>query len=284
MVETILIYGLGLIGGSIAYRLKDLDTKYKVFGFDVNKSRVEYGTNAGVITEGYTTYEFVPWQTVDLIILCTPVRTLRKIASEIKPFLKNTTIVTDVGSVKGSIVRDLHDLLAPIRFVGGHPIAGTEKEGIENAISTLFVNARIIITPLESTDKQALDIVRDFWQLLGGSVEYMDPYLHDIIFGGISHLPHVVAFSLVDAAMRISQKINFDIITYTGGGFKDTTRIAASTPSMWRDIFLENKENVLKSIKIFKEALADLEKAIINNDEVEIENIIKKVSDRRKKV
>lgn len=284
MIETILIYGLGLIGGSIAYRLKDLDAQYRVIGLDVNKSRVEYGKNSGVIVDGYSEHSSVPWQDVDLVILCTPVRTLRDIVSKIKPFLKNTTIVTDVGSVKGNIVKDLHYLLAPIRFVGGHPIAGTEKEGIESALPTLFVNARIILTPLESTNKQTLDIVEDLWKLLGGSVEYMDPYLHDVIFGGISHLPHVIAFSLVDTAMRISQKINFDIITYTGGGFKDTTRIAASTPSMWRDIFLENKQNVLESIRIFKDALADLEKAIMNNDDQEIEDIIRKVSDRRKRV
>ncbi len=284
MIRTILIYGLGLIGGSIAFKLNELNKGYTVLGFDINKDRIKFGQDRGVISKGYSKKELVPWESVDLIILCTPVRSLRLIASEIKPFLNPKTIVTDVGSVKGNIVKDIENILSPNHFVGAHPIAGTEKEGIENAFSSLFEKACIVIAPTEKTDAQALEIIKNFWTELGGVVECMDPYQHDIIFGGISHLPHVVAFSLVDAAMRISQKIDFDIITYTGGGFKDTTRIAASTPSMWRDIFLENKENLLESIKIFKEALADLEKAVINNDEEQIESIIRKVGDRRKRV
>lgn len=276
--KNILIIGLGLIGGSIAVSLKKEGYKGKIYGFDLNEKRVKKALELGAIDEGYTDLNKIPWDKLDLVILATPVKTFLDIAKKIKPFLKENTIVTDVGSVKGELVRKLEDIFKPIKFIGAHPIAGTEKEGIENAVVGLFKNKKLILT-IDKEDENTKKLEK-FWMDLGSKVEIMNPDIHDFVFASVSHLPHAVAFALVDSLISLSKETGIDLFLYPGAGFKDFTRIAASSPTVWKDIFLENKENVIHTIDEFINSLEKIKKYIKEGDE---ENLIKILSESREK-
>ncbi|MEZ0323236.1 MAG: prephenate dehydrogenase/arogenate dehydrogenase family protein [Hydrogenothermaceae bacterium] len=278
--KGILIIGLGLIGGSLALALKEDGFKGKIYGLDLNSDRVQTGLKMKVIDEGYTDIRNIPWQNTDLVVISTPVKTFESIARSIKDFLKEETIVSDVGSVKGNIVLRLYDILKPNLFVGVHPIAGTEKEGIENAKSGLFKNARLILTPV-GDDKEKIEKVEKLWKDIGSKTEIMDPHLHDFVFASVSHLPHAIAFALVDSLIELSKQSGIDLFKYPGGGFKDFTRIAASSPVIWKDIFLENKSNVLKTIEIFQQSLNRLKEAIEREDEKKILDILSESREKR---
>lgn len=278
--KGILIIGLGLIGGSLALSLKKEGYKGKIYGFDLNKNRIEKALDIKAIDEGYESYENIPWENIDFVILSTPVKTFESIAKKIKPYLRDDTVVSDVGSVKGDLVLKLYEILKPHVFVGVHPIAGTEKEGIENAKVDLFKNARLILTPL-GEDKEKVNKVEKLWKDIGSKTEIMDPHLHDFVFASVSHLPHAIAFALVDSLITLSKETNIDLFKYPGAGFKDFTRIAASSPSVWKDIFLENKENVLHTIEVFQRSLNKLKKAIEKEDEEEILNILSESREKR---
>lgn len=278
--QGILIIGLGLIGGSLAVSLKREGFKGKIYGFDLSEHRVLKGLELKAIDEGFTAYEQIPWDRVDLVVISTPVQTFEDIARKIKPFLREGTVVSDVGSVKGELVVKLQEILSPHLFIGVHPIAGTEKEGIENAKPDLFKEARLILTPV-GENGQKLDRVRKLWEDIGSKAEIMDPYLHDFVFASVSHLPHAIAFALVDSLIELSNQSGIDLFKYPGGGFRDFTRIAASSPVVWKDIFLENKENVLKTIDVFKRSLEKLEKAIKEEDQEQILSILSESREKR---
>ncbi|NPA13390.1 MAG: prephenate dehydrogenase/arogenate dehydrogenase family protein, partial [Aquificae bacterium] len=247
--KGILIVGLGLIGGSMAVSLKKSGFKGKIYGYDLSKERVKKAKEMGAVDEAFTKLEDIPWEDVDLVVVATPVKTFLDVAKQIKPFLKQGTVITDVGSVKGDLVEKMEKELAPFRFIGAHPIAGTEKEGIENAVVDLFKNKKLILT-IDSEDEDVKKLEK-LWTDLGAKVEVMNPHIHDFVFASVSHLPHAVAFALVDALIELSRETGIDLFLYPGAGFKDFTRIAASSPIVWKDIFLENKESVLHSIDSF---------------------------------
>lgn len=276
--KGILIIGLGLIGGSIAISLKNSGYKGKIYGFDLSAERVKKAIQLQAIDEGFTSLKEVPWENVDLVIIATPVKRFEEVAKKIKPYLKKGSVVTDVGSVKGDLVEKLQKILSPIKFVGAHPIAGTEKEGVENAVVGLFKGKKLILT----VDKEDKDTkrVEQFWRDLGSKVEVMDPYTHDFVFASVSHLPHAVAFALVDALIELSEEVGIDLFLYSGAGFKDFTRIAASSPVVWKDIFLENKENVLYTIDRFIKSMEKLKEFIEKEDE---KNLLKLLSESREK-
>ena len=276
--KNILIIGLGLIGGSIALSLKKEGFQGKIYGFDLNEDRVKKAIELGAIDEGWTKLEDIPWDKIDLVILSTPVRTFTEIAKKIKPFLKKDTVVTDVGSVKGDLVKQLEKILSPVKFIGAHPIAGTEKEGVENAVIGLFKNKKLILTINE--EDEATKRLEKFWTDLGSKVEIMDADTHDFVFAAVSHLPHAVAFALVDALISLSKETGIDLFLYPGAGFKDFTRIAASSPNVWKDIFIENKENVLHTIDEFIKSMEKLRELIAQGDE---ERLIKLLSESREK-
>ncbi len=276
--KSILIIGLGLIGGSLALSLKKEGFKGKIYGYDLNESRVKTALDMEAIDKGFTNLKDIPWQDIDLVILATPVKTFELVAKQIKPFLKPDTVVSDVGSVKGELIEKLSKILKPNVFVGIHPIAGTEKEGIENAVVGLFKGAKVIVTPTEENDK--VKRVVKLWEDLGSKVEIMDPHLHDFVFASVSHLPHAVAFALVDALINLSKESGIDLFKYPGGGFKDFTRIAASSPIVWRDIFLENKEDVVHTIDEFIKSLEKLKSFI---QEEKKEELIELLSESREK-
>ncbi|NPA53425.1 MAG: prephenate dehydrogenase/arogenate dehydrogenase family protein [Aquificae bacterium] len=277
--KGILIIGLGLIGGSLALSLKKEGFKGKIYGFDLNKERIKTAEKIGAIDEGFSSFEEIPWEKIDLIVLATPVKTFLNIAKEIKPYLKEKTIITDVGSVKGELVKKLQDILKPFKFIGAHPIAGTEKEGVENAVVGLFKNKKLILT-IENEDEDTKRL-EELWTDLGSKVEVMDPELHDFVFASVSHLPHAVAFALVDSIISLSKETGLDLFLYPGAGFKDFTRIAASSPGVWKDIFLQNKKDVLHTIDEFINSMEKLKKYIEKEDEESLLKILEESREKR---
>ena len=273
--KGLLVIGLGFMGGSLAKGLKKREFDKPIYGLDINPEAIRVGKDIGVIDEGWTNYEEVPWSEIDFVVLASPVGTFESIAKTIKEKIDRNTTVSDLGSTKRLVYR-LEKILPT--FVGAHPIAGTEKSGVIHAIDNLYEGKKLIITPTEKTDKYHLQRVENLWKFLGSKIEYMSPELHDFVFGAVSHLPHAVAFVLVDALRELSEEGNIDLFKYPGAGFKDFTRIAASDPTMWRDIFLENKDYLLRSIKAFKNSLERLEKLVETEKGKELREYLNEIS------
>lgn len=279
--RRVAIIGVGLIGGSLAKVLKAEGLADEIVGAGRSRKGLERALALKVIdriAEG-------PGDAVkdaDMVVLASPVGSFEGIVRRTGHLMKQGAILTDVGSVKGRLVASIEQLLpAGIRFVPAHPIAGKEKSGVEEASEALFKNARCIITPTIKTDNSALEAVRFVWERAGASVIIMDPDLHDKIFAAVSHLPHVAAYALVCAVAEMSTGTQ-DYISFSGAGFRDFTRIAASSPEMWRDICLMNSENVVHMIERFQFSLSRLKKAIERGDGPAIEKIFKQASDVRK--
>jgi len=206
-------------------------------------------------------------QDADLVILCIPVGACGPVAQEIAPFLKPGAIVSDVGSVKGAIVREMAPHLPQgVHFVPAHPVAGTEHSGPDSGFAELFINRWCILTPPDGTDPAAVEALRAFWAALGARVEIMTPDHHDLVLAITSHLPHLIAYTIVGTADELAQVTSSEVIKFSAGGFRDFTRIAASDPTMWRDVFLNNKEAVLEMLGTFNEDLSKLTRAIRRND------------------
>jgi prephenate dehydrogenase len=273
--KGLLIIGLGFMGGSLARELRKKGFNKPIYGLDINPKAIEKGKELNVINEGWISFDSVPWEGIDFVVISTPVRTFTQIAQQLKDRITEGTTVSDLGSTKRLVYR-MEEILGN-RFVGAHPIAGTEKSGVEHAIDNLYEGKKLIITPTEKTDKNHLKRVENLWNFIGAKIEFMSPELHDYIFGVVSHLPHAVAFALVDTLRAMSnEKVN--LFNYPGAGFKDFTRIAASDPVMWRDIFLENKDNVLKAIGNFKRSIELLEKLIEEGKEEELTKFLDEIS------
>ncbi|HMK61876.1 MAG TPA: prephenate dehydrogenase/arogenate dehydrogenase family protein [Dissulfurispiraceae bacterium] len=256
------IIGVGLIGASIALALREKGLCGTIIGCGRKEENLKKAKQQEIIND----YLLDPAQAADgadLVILCTPVGTLKNIAAGISHALKKGSLVTDVGSVKGRMVFEIEEIMPKgVHFVGSHPIAGSEKAGIEDARGSLFAGARCIVTPTSSSNKEAVQELILLWQTVGGAVEIMDPLRHDEIFSLISHMPHVVAYALVNAVESIDQQY----IKYSGGGFRDTTRIAASSPELWRDICMMNRDNICKVLDLFKENLQKIERCMTDGD------------------
>lgn len=264
-ISRIAIIGLGLIGGSWVFSLREKRPDISVVGFDRNVDSMEQAKALGVIDEfAFTAREAVA--NADLIILSVPILAVRELLDEIKPALSNDVILTDVGSVKGCVAKDICDVFgAPLpNFVLGHPIAGSEKSGIQAVDPLLFKNHKVIITPLEETNPKAVKVVSELWALAGAKVELMNVAHHDEVLAATSHLPHLLAYSLVDTLAHNHE--NKEIFNYAAGGFRDFTRIAASSPKMWHDIFTANKQAVLDALDLFTHDLGQLRQAVAESD------------------
>jgi cyclohexadieny/prephenate dehydrogenase len=199
----------------------------------------------------------------DLVILCTPVGTYAALASEIGPHLEVGAILTDVGSVKKCVIKDMGPHVpAGVHFIPGHPIAGTEHSGPDAGFASLFENRWSILTPVEGTDPDAVARLRAFWEACGSNVDIMDADHHDLVLAIVSHLPHLIAYNIVGTAADLEEVTKSEVIKYSAGGFRDFTRIAASDPVMWRDVFLTNKDAVLEMLGRFSEDLSALQRAI----------------------
>ena len=250
LFQQVTIIGVGLLGGSLGLVLKEKGLARTVVGIGRRQPNLELAVQMGAIDRFYTE----PQEAVrdsDFIVLATPVDTYVGHVQRWGEHVPAGGIVSDVGSVKGQLVFDLESALpSTVSFVGAHPIAGKEKSGVAHATSQLFDGARCIVTPTPRTNVEALTSVRDLWAKAGSEVLSMDPMVHDWVLGAVSHLPHIAAFSLMHALsdLQDSTPEALKLLAFSGGGLRDTTRIAASSPEMWRDICLANRENLLKMV------------------------------------
>jgi len=262
--SKITIIGLGLIGGSLAWALKKSGRVGEVFGVDLDGKAIDYGIKQGIIDNGSKELD-KGVNNSEVVVIATYVGTIPEIAETVVSLASKGAIITDVGSVKGKIVKEIEGFLPPhLHFIGGHPIAGTERSGVWVADSKLFQGKRCILTPTQKTHPEALSRVMELWETVGARVFSMDAETHDRVFGFVSHLPHVVAYALVNSV--VDQRNPDNMLDFAGGGLRDYTRIGASSPDMWSDIFLANKENVLEAIREFKKALEKIEGLIEGGD------------------
>lgn len=265
LFERIAISGVGLIGGSLARALKGKKIAGEVVGVGRNEVRLQRAREAGII-DGYTARFDGTLGGMDAVVVATPVGMIVDLAKRMFPFLKQGTIVTDVGSVKKEIVREIEQSIPPtLHFVGAHPIAGTEHSGFEASSATLFENSTCILTPVSTTNPAAAARISELWTRVGSRVVSMDCDKHDEILAAVSHLPHVVAYSMVNCLLK-REGFEKTVLSFSAGGFRDFTRIAASHPEMWRDILLMNRDKVLAAIELFQDYLGELRGAIEKGD------------------
>lgn len=285
-LNQVAIVGVGLIGGSLGMILRRKGLASKVVGIGRRVENLKTAVELGAI-DSYVVDAKDGVRDADLVVLATPVDTYDRHLTEWAFCLKQGAIVTDVGSVKGLLVEQAERAMpAGVHFVGAHPIAGKEKTGVIAGSDQLFKGARCIITPTTATNPQALEQVRAMWQETGSVVLTMDVHLHDKILGAVSHLPHVAAFALMNALAEIrDQQIpSLDLESHSGGGLRDTTRIAASSPEMWRDIFLWNRDNVVMFIEAYERSLNQLKQLIRIGDAAGIEKELERAKQEREKL
>jgi cyclohexadieny/prephenate dehydrogenase len=266
MFERVALVGIGLIGSSISHATRRKGLAKEIVGSARTKATLDTALKLGLIDRGYDgAAEAV--KGADLVILSVPVGACGPLAAEIAPHLKAGAILTDVGSVKAAVVRDMAPHVPKgVHFVPGHPIAGTEQSGPEAGFAELFDGRWTILTPEPQTDAAAVEKLKDYWTALGSKVEIMSPQHHDMVLGITSHLPHLIAFNIVNTAEHLERVTDKEVIKFSAGGFRDFTRIAASDPTMWRDVFLNNKEAVMEMLRRFSDDLAELKRAIEADD------------------
>ena len=266
MFERVALIGIGLIGSSISHAMRRRGLAREIVGSARSKATVDAALKLGLIGKGYASAaEAVAG--ADLVILSVPVGACGPLTAEIAPHLKPGAILTDVGSVKAQVVRDMAPHVpAGVHFVPGHPIAGTEQSGPESGFAELFDGRWTILTPEPHTDVAAVGKLKAFWEALGAKVEVMEPQHHDMVLAITSHLPHLIAYNIVNTAEHLERVTDKEVIKFSAGGFRDFTRIAASDPTMWRDIFLGNKEAVMEMLRRFSDDLAELKAAIESAD------------------
>lgn len=283
LFNNVTIIGVGLIGGSLARVLKAKDLAARITGAGRSRATLEQALKLGVIDRmGNGPAQSV--QDADLVVLASPVGTFEKIVDEIGPHLKPGAVLTDVGSVKGALIKKIEGAISPgSHYVPAHPIAGREKSGVAESTDTLFQGRRCILTPTSRTDLKALAAVRDMWAAAGAEVTVMDADLHDKVFAAVSHLPHVAAFAMMCAVAELNTGTE-DYIQFSGAGFRDFTRIAASSPEMWKDICLMNRDNLVQMIDRYLFSLNRFKREISSRDEKRLEKHLKESSDARKRL
>ncbi|MBT4695619.1 MAG: prephenate/arogenate dehydrogenase family protein [Alphaproteobacteria bacterium] len=264
--EKVCILGLGLIGGSIGLAIKRSNISNQITGYARSNSTLERAIELGLVDSVKDNLKDAV-NNSDLVILATPLSTFRELVEDMSPFLKKGCIITDTGSAKLTVIEDLKDILPNgVEFVPGHPIAGTEESGPDAGFAELFDNRWCILTPTEDNSSNAVDLVKDFWESIGSKVEIMDPMHHDKVLAITSHIPHLIAFNIVGTANNLANVTEKEVVKYSAGGFRDFTRIAASDPKMWSDIFTYNSDAVLEMLDLFSNDLAKLKAAVIKKD------------------
>lgn len=262
MFEKIALIGIGLIGSSISHAARRGKLAKSIVGSARTPETVATAKRLGIIDDGFATAREAV-RGADLVILCVPVGMCGPIAAEIADALEPGAILTDVGSVKAAICRDVAPHVREgVHFVAAHPVAGTEQSGPEAGFAELFDNRWCILTPLPDADAAAVEKLSKFWQALGSNVEIMTPEHHDLVLAITSHVPHLIAYNIVNTATHLERVTDKEVIKFSASGFRDFTRIAASDPTMWRDVFLNNKDAVLEMLGRFAEDLAALQRAI----------------------
>jgi cyclohexadieny/prephenate dehydrogenase len=266
LVARLAVIGLGLIGASIARVARARNLAGVILGADADATVRARATEIG-LADTITGDLAAAVADADLVILCVPVGAMRAVAAAIAPALKPGAIVSDTGSVKASVVEGVTPLLpAHAHFIPGHPVAGTEYSGPDAGFSTLFVNRWSILTPAEDVDAAALATLTAFWSEAGANVETMSATHHDIVLAITSHVPHLIAYNIVRTAADLEKVTQSEVMKFSAGGFRDFTRIASSDPTMWRDVFLNNRDAVLEVLGRFNEDLSALQRMVRDGD------------------
>ncbi len=255
------IVGLGLIGSSVARAVRHAMPTVRLSGYDADPAVRDTAIRLGLVDD-VADQAGAAVTDADLVVLCVPVGAIGAVAGELAADLPSDVIVTDVGSCKTEVARALAEAIPGVAVVPAHPVAGTERSGPEAGFATLFAGRWCILTPAADADSVAVARVGEFWRRLGADVEVMTPEHHDRVLAVTSHLPHLIAYSIVGTASDLEAVTESEVIKYSAGGFRDFTRIAASDPTMWRDVFLSNREAVLEMLGRFSEDLAQLQRAI----------------------
>ena len=255
LFKKVAIIGTGLIGGSLALRIKNKKIAREVVGVSRHKKSISLALKMKAIDKGSLSLKII--KGADLLIIATPVDTIIGLKDEILKYIDKNCIITDVGSTKEKIVDQLEGSLP--NFVGSHPLAGSEKRGMVNASASIFNGSLCILTPTKKTTSVSFKKIKRFWKRLGVKVIILTPGIHDKVFSFVSHLPHIVAFSLINT-------VPVGLLKFSSGGLKDTTRIAASDSALWRDILLSNRNNLLNAIRLFEINLSKIKSTIRKND------------------
>ena len=276
-MKKLVIFGVGLIGGSVALALKKAQFTASIIGVGRNKSSLNEALNLGVIDSAETDIAKA-LDGADIILIAAPVAQTSSILQSIKPHLSSQTVITDAGSTKGDVLTCAKTVLGEQynQFVGGHPIAGAEKSGVSAAKFDLFIGKNIVLTPSAETRNDAIASVTQLWQACGANVSQMSAESHDSIFAAVSHLPHLLAFALVD---DIAARPNAaQLFSFAASGFRDFTRIAGSHPEMWRDISLANKTALLNELSAYQLELNQLKQLLENEDGARLQALFERAS------
>nr|WP_137676666.1 prephenate/arogenate dehydrogenase family protein [Parerythrobacter lutipelagi] len=264
-IERVAIIGLGLLGGSLGLAIAERMPKIATAGYDADPNVRLRAAERGLVDRVCDTPAEAASR-ADLVIFCVPVGAMEAAAIELAAALPTHAIVSDVGSSKQSVAKALAAALPKHTIIPAHPVAGTERSGPDAGFANLFSHRWCILTPPEGVEAQAVATLRQFWESLGALVEIMDPAHHDVVLAVTSHIPHLIAYTIVGTASDLEDVTQGEVIKYSAGGFRDFTRIAASDPVMWRDVFLNNREAVLEVLGRFTEDLSSLQRAIRNGD------------------
>ena len=284
MFKKICIIGCGLIGSSIARAIKKKKLSNKIVSSNRSEITNKRVIKLNIVDDSSTDIKKMVRES-DLVIIATPLSSYKDVIFKIKNSLKNGAILTDVGSVKKKAIPLIEkNIPKNISWISSHPIAGTEESGPDSGFADLFKNKWCILTPSKQRKDKDIKILELFWKKIGSRVDIMDTKQHDYILSITSHIPHLIAYNIVHTTLNIKKKKNRDAIKYSAGGLRDFTRIAASNPIMWRDIFIQNRENTSKMIDKFVENLKDLKKAIKNKNGKKLEKIFTKTKKIRKKI
>lgn len=280
MIHRLCIFGVGLIGGSLARALRSVRAVDSIIGCGRTEANLVRAVELDVIDE-YTLNPVTAVAGADMIVVAATLGATRSIFEQITEHIAPTTIVTDVGSAKARVVEAARACLGGnfSQFVPGHPIAGTEKSGVDAAFATLFRDHRVILTPLVETNRDALKVVFEMWQATGAEVVEMAVRHHDEVLAATSHLPHMLAYALVDCLAELDE--SNEIFTYAAGGFRDFTRIASSDPAMWCDIAIENRDALLSALNSFTGAYGKLFGALESNDRDQLLRIFTRAKNAR---
>ena len=284
MFKKVCIIGCGLIGSSLARAIKKYNLSEKIVSSNRSNIVNKKVLDLKIVDESSSdTQKMV--NDSDLIIIATPLSSYENVISKIKNSLKNGMILTDVGSVKEKVINLVEKAIPKdVSWIPSHPIAGTEESGPEAGFSELFKNRWCILTPSKKAKEKDINTLKSFWNKIGSKVDIMDAKQHDYILSITSHIPHLVAYNIVNTSINIQEEKQSAIIKYSAGGLRDFTRIAASNPIMWRDIFIQNKTNTSKEIEKFIANLEDLKNAIKNEDGKKLEEIFIKTKKIRKEI
>ncbi len=273
MFQKMALIGVGLIGSSISHAARRAGLVGDIVGCSASAESRAKAESLGLVSRAYDNVADAV-AGADLVLLCTPVGAYAKIAEQMASHLAPGAIVSDVGSVKASVVRDVvPHIPAGVHFIAGHPIAGTEQSGPEAGFAELFDGRWCILTPEADADRLAVARLESFWTKLGSHVELMTPEHHDLVLAITSHVPHLIAYNIVNTAAHLERVTDSEVIKFSAGGFRDFTRIAASDPIMWRDVFLNNREAVLEMLGRFSEDLVTLQRAIRFGDGETLERL-----------